>query len=142
MEILKIYLEEQRLVKYCVIKHLILLKILDMMDIKEHKLQWFIGFLIKNCGCCWKNEIMQNKEVTEELHKTIIRKFEKLKVHSSFIDNIWGADLVDMQLLSKCSRGICFFVCAIDDYSKYAWVIPLKDRKGITITNFSQRSYM
>ena len=66
-------------------------------------------FLIKNCGCCFKNEIMQNQELTEELHKPIIRKFEKLKVHSSFIYNIWSADLVDMQLLSKFNRGIRFF---------------------------------
>ena len=40
---------------------------------------------------------MSNKELAEELHKAIIRKFEKSKVHSSFIDNIWGADLAEMQ---------------------------------------------
>ena len=39
---------------------------------------------------------MSNKELAEELHKLIMRKFEKRKVHSSFIDNIWGADLGDM----------------------------------------------
>ena len=51
-----------------------------------------------------KNEIIQNKELAEELHKPLIRKFEKRKVHSSFIDNIWGADLADMQLLSKFNK--------------------------------------
>ena len=51
---------------------------------------------------------MQNKELAEELHKPNIRKFEKRKVHSSFIDNIWGADIADMQLLSKFNKGICF----------------------------------
>ena len=45
-----------------------------------------------------KNETMQNKGLDEEPHKPIIRKFEKRKVHSSFIDNVWDADLVDMQL--------------------------------------------
>ena len=44
---------------------------------------------------------MSNKELAEELYKPIIRKFKKRKVHSSFIDNIWGADLADMQLISK-----------------------------------------
>ena len=40
---------------------------------------------------------MSNKELAEELHKPFVRKFKERKVHSSFIDNIWGADLADMQ---------------------------------------------
>ena len=44
---------------------------------------------------------MSNKELAEELHKLIIRKFEKRKVHSSFIDNIWSADLANMQFINK-----------------------------------------
>ena len=39
----------------------------------------------------------QNQQLAEELHKPIIRKFEKRKVHAAFKDNIWGADLADMQ---------------------------------------------
>ena len=57
----------------------------------------------------FKNEIMSNKEIAEELHQQIIRKFKKRKVHSSFIDNIWSADLADMQLMSKFNKGICFY---------------------------------
>ena len=72
---------------------------------------------------------MQSNGVAEELHKPNIRKSEKRKVHSSFIDNIWGADLADMQLLSKFNKGIRFLLCAIYIYSKYFWVIPLKDGK-------------
>ena len=52
----------------------------------------------------------ENKELAEELHKPIIRKSEKWKVHSSFTDNIWDTDLVDMQLLSKFKKGIYFFI--------------------------------
>ena len=48
-----------------------------------------------------KNENIQNKELAEELDQPIIRKFVIQKVYSSFIDNIWGTDLADMQLLSK-----------------------------------------
>ena len=48
---------------------------------------------------------MLNQELAEELHKSIKRKFEKSKVQSSFIDNIMGADLADMQLISKCNKG-------------------------------------
>ena len=76
---------------------------------------------------------MPNKESVEELHKPIIRKFKKRKVYSSFKDNIWGADLADMQLLSKFNKGICFLLCFIDIFSKHACVIPLKDKKGIAI---------
>ena len=48
----------------------------------------------------------QNQQLAEELHKPIIRKFEKRKLHAAFKDNIWGADLANMQLLSKCNKGI------------------------------------
>ena len=43
-----------------------------------------------------------------------------------------------MQLISKFNKGICFLLCFIDIFSKYAGVIPLKDKKGITITNAFQ----
>ena len=42
---------------------------------------------------------------------------------------MWGADLADMQLISKFNKGFRFLLCLIDIYSKYAWVIPLKDKK-------------
>ena len=71
------------------------------------------------------------------MHKPIIRNFNKKKVHSPFIDNIWGADLADMQLISKFNKEFRFLLCVIYIYIKYVWVIPLKD-KGITITNAFQ----
>ena len=80
----------------------------------------------------------QNQQLAEELHKPIIRKFKKRKVHAAFKDNIWGVDLADMQLLSKNNKGIRFLLCVIDIFSKYAWVIPLKDKKGISIVKAFQ----
>ena len=71
----------------------------------------------------------QNKQLAEELHKVIIRKFKKRKVYSAFKDNIWGADLADMQLLSKYNKGIRFSLCVIVIFSKYAWVVPKKIKK-------------
>ena len=44
---------------------------------------------------------VSNQQLANELHKPTIRKFKKRKVYSSFKDNIWGVDLVDMQLISK-----------------------------------------
>ena len=55
-------------------------------------------------------------------------------MYSTFIDNIWGVDIADMQLISKFNKQI-LFLCVIDIFSKYAWIIPLKEKKGITITN-------
>ena len=42
---------------------------------------------------------------------------------------MWGADLADIQLISKSNKGIRFLLCVIDIFSKYAWVVPLKDKK-------------
>ena len=77
--------------------------------------------------------IPQNQQLAEELHKPITKKFEKRKVHTAFKDNIWDADLADMQLLSKYNKRIRFLLCVIDIFSKYAWVVPLKDEKGVSI---------
>ena len=73
--------------------------------------------------------------LADELHKPIIRKFIKRKVYSQFKDNIWRVDLADMQSLSRKNKGIKYLLCAIDWYSTYAFVIPLKDKKGISIVN-------
>ena len=61
------------------------------------------------------------------------------KVYSFFIDNNSGTDLRDMQLISKFNKGFRFLLCVIDIYSKYAWDISLKDKKGIIITNGFQK---
>ena len=57
----------------------------------------------------FKNKNMSNQQLSKELHKPIARKFVKRKVWSSFIDNILGTDLVDMQLISKFNKGLRFF---------------------------------
>ena len=82
--------------------------------------------------------IPQNEQLAEELHEPIIRKFKKRKVYSIFKDNIWGVDSADMQLLSIYNKGIRFLLCVIDIFSKYAWVLPLKDKKGISIVKAFQ----
>ena len=64
--------------------------------------------------------IPQNKELLEELHKPIIRKFNKRKVQSPFIDNIWDDDLADMELLSKFNKGIRLLLCVVHIFIKYA----------------------
>ena len=109
--------------------------------------QWYISFLIKKSQGSGRPlssalQLASNKEniqLADELHRPMIRKFKKRKAHSSFRDNIWGLDLADMQLLSKFNKGFRFLICVIDIFSKDAWVIPLKDKKGISIANAFQK---
>ena len=104
MEILKIYLEEQLMIKYCVIKLLILPKKTNY----NGRQKWLAS------GDPVKSEIMSNQKVVKELHRQIIRKFEKEKVHSSLTENMQCA------IISKFDKGILFLLCVIDIYSKCA----------------------
>ena len=101
------------------------------MDIKEGLLLWFTGSDVNV-------PLDFNEQLAKELHKPIIRKFKKRKVYTGFKDNIWGADLADMQLISKLNKGFRFLLCVIDIFSKYAWVVPLKDKNMILINQMIQ----
>ena len=70
-----------------------------------------------------KNTARNSSILADELHKPIIRKFNKRKAYSQLKDNIWGEDLADMQSLSRKNKGIKYLLCAIDLYSKYAFAI-------------------
>ena len=74
-------------------------------------------------------EVKPSERLAKELHKAIIRNFKKRTVYSRFKDNIWGADLADMQLIIRFNKGFRFLLCLIDVFSKYGWVVPLKDKK-------------
>ena len=81
---------------------------------------------------------MPNEQLAEVLHKPIIKKIYKTKFYSAFKYNISGANLAYMQLKGKYNKGIRFLLCVIDIDSKYAWVVPLKDEKVVTIVNAFQ----
>ena len=66
-----------------------------------------------------KNEIKENQQLANELHKPIIKNFKRRKVYSSFKDNFWDVDLADMQLSSKHNKGIKYLLCVIDLFSKF-----------------------
>ena len=73
--------------------------------------------------------------LAEELHKPIKRKFEKRRVLFNGIDRIWAADLMDMQAFSKFNRGIKYLLAVIDVFSKYVWLISLKDKTGKSVAS-------
>ena len=82
---------------------------------------------------------MQIWRISRKITKPIIKKFIKRTVYSRFKDNVCGADLADMQLISKFNKEFRFLLYVIDIFSKYAWVVPLKDKKGVSIVNAFQK---
>ena len=80
-----------------------------------------------------------NEQLAEELHKQIIRNFKKGTIYSGFRDNIWGAGLADMQLTSKFNKGFRLLLYVINIFSKYAQVVPLKDKKGVSTVDAFQK---
>ena len=85
---------------------------------------------------------MFNKELAEELHEPIIRKFQKRKVHSFLIDNIFSADIADSQLKSKFNKGIRCLLCVIDIFGKYTWLLLWKMNKVLQLLMLFKKSWM
>ena len=73
------------------------------------------------------------KSLAEELNETVRRKFKKRRVLVNDIDRIWAADLVDMETFSKFNRSVKYLLAVIDVFSKYGWLIPLKDKTGKSV---------
>ena len=91
----------------------------------------------KFCGSVVDAE--PNFQLANERQRQNIKKFKRWKVFLLFRDHIWGVNLADMQSLSKYNKGIKYLLCEIDLFSKYAWVVPLKDKIGISIVNAFQK---
>ena len=113
-------------------------------DSKYDAYQRGLGFVVykffdKKAARSGIKSMQQNEQLAEELDEFIIRKFKKRKEYSAFKDNIWGADLADMQLISKFNKVFRFLLSVIEIFSKYAWVVPLKDKKGASIVNAFQK---
>ena len=76
--------------------------------------------------------LLQQEEYT--LHRPIRKKFKRNKVIVTGIDDTWQADLVDITKLANQNNGIKFLLTCIDVFSKFAWVLPLKNKSGKSIT--------
>ena len=82
-----------------------------------------------------------NKILSEELHKAKRKNYPRRRIIVNHIDEIFAADLVEMQKFAKLNRGYRYLLTCIDIFSKFAWVIPLKDKKGITIKNTLEKIF-
>ena len=78
------------------------------------------------------------EKLVDELHKPIKRNFTRRRNIVNHINEIWAADLVEMQQLSKWNKSYRYLLMVIDIFSKYGWVVPLKDKKGETVTKAFQ----
>ena len=76
-----------------------------------------------------------SQQLAEQLHKPITRNFRKRIVISKGIDKIWAADLVEMQKYNKWNKGIKYLLMVIDVFSKYGWIVPLKDKKTESVSS-------
>ena len=83
-----------------------------------------------------------NKILSEELHKAKRKNFPRRKIIVNHIDEIFAADLVEMQKFAKLNKGYRYLLTCIDIFSKYSWVIPLKDKKGINVKNGLQKIFI
>lgn len=78
---------------------------------------------------------IRSDPLADELHKPVTRKYERRKVRVNSIDEIWTADLIDMQVFSKFNRGVKYVLAVIDVFSEYGWVFPLRDRTGKSVAD-------
>ena len=81
-----------------------------------------------------------SQQLADELHKPITRNFQKRTVVSNGIDEIWAADLVEMQKFSKWNKGVKYLLMVIDVFSKYGWML-VKHLRTYSKVNVNQGCY-
>ena len=69
------------------------------------------------------------EELSQELHKLIMKRFKRRRVYARFKDNIWEANLAEMGSFFSEDWGVKYLLCVMDDFTKYVWVKPLKDEQ-------------
>ena len=126
-------------------KHIADDKMIKAINELPYNQQQYGTFLVKNIirskrklGLGVENH---NKILSEELHKSKRKNYPRRKIIVNHIDEIFAADLVEMQKFAKLNKGYRYLLTCIDIFSKYSWVIPLKDKRGITIKNALQKIF-
>ena len=126
-------------------KHIADEKMIKSINELPYNQQQYGTFLVKNIirskrklGLGVENH---NKILSEELHKSKRKNYPRRKIIVNHIDEIFAADLVEIQKFSKLNKGYRYLLTCIDIFSKFSWVIPLKDKRGITIKQALQRIF-
>ena len=126
-------------------KHIADDKMIKAINKLPYNQQQYGTFLVKNIirskrklGLGVENH---NKILSEELHKSKRKNYPRRRIIVNYINEIFAADLVEMQKFAKLNRGYRYLLTCIDIFSKFVWVIPLKDKKGITIKNALEKIF-
>jgi len=82
------------------------------------------GIMKTKAKFCLRVKKEWKEELADELHAPVRRKFERRRVISYDVDDVWSCDLVEIQEWSKQNKGFRYKLNVIDDHSKYAWGIP------------------
>ena len=99
------------------------------------------------CSECGSIKNRFTNKLADELHHRVIKFFHKRRIYVNSIDQTWAVDLVDMQQYSKQNKHYKYLLAVIDVFSKYGWLIPLKNKTGVTVneafkTLFKERKPM
>ena len=95
--------------------------------------------LISGWAILLKKKLKFTNELAEEIYKPVARKFQRRIVNGNSIDEIWAAELIDMQVFSKVNNGIKYLLTVIDIFSKCVWIVPLKRKSGQEVANAFSR---
>ena len=63
-----------------------------------------------------------NEQPPKKLHKPVIKKLKRRNVNARYKDNIWVADLAEMDSLSSKNKNVKHLLCVIDIFTKYTWI--------------------
>ena len=100
----------------------------------EKSIVWTLINAKVNFGLCTLIKANKNlkftDELAEKLYKPVTSNFQRRRVNVNGIDEIWAADLIDMQAFSNDNNGIIYLLTVIDIFSKVVWIIPLKRKIG------------
>jgi hypothetical protein len=72
--------------------------------------------------------------LTKELHEPVRKHLRKRRILTKGIDDLWAADLIDMEKYSEENEGYFYLLNIIDKFSKFAWVLPIKKKDGVTVS--------
>ena len=76
----------------------------------------------------------KKKEIVKEIFSPVIKKFQRIQIQTHYKDECWSIDLIDRSSLAKYNKNYKFIFTIIDNHTKYAWAIPLKDKSGKSTT--------
>ena len=74
-------------------------------------------------------------KITKEIFSPIKKNFERIKIVTHYKDECWSIDLIDRTSLSVYNKGYKFILTCIDNHTKYAWAVGLKNKQGKTISD-------